>query len=172
MEGNTLAVILIVSFFILFSGIGILLILMHQKNKRKAEKSLSWPETKGTIIKSEVVLGESVFSNDDEGESQPMHSAEVSYTYQVEDTLYTSDRISFATKSSYSRPDKAEAVTKLYPEGSQVTVYYDPDHHDIAVLERSAKGSGALLAAGIVFLSIGLITVIVGILILTQSVLY
>ena len=150
----------------IFSGIGILLIVLHQKNKKKAEKSLSWPETGGTVIKSEVVTGESVFSSDDDGESQPMYSAEINYTYQVDDMLYTSNRISFAGKASYSRPDKAEAILERYPEGSSVTVFYNPDQHDLAVLERSAKGSGALFAAGIVFLGIGVITLIVGILIL------
>lgn len=168
MEANTLGLILSISFFILFSGIGILLILLQQKNKRKAERSLYWPETKGTIIKSEVVVGESVFGgDDDDGQSQPMYSAEVNYTYQVDDMIYTSERISFAGKSSYSKPDKAEAVTRQYPEGSIVSVFYDPEKREVAVLERTAKGSGVLLAAGIIFLIIGLISLIVGIIILT-----
>ena len=166
MNANTLGLILMVSFVILFSGIGILLIFLHQKNKRKAEKSLAWPETKGTVIKSEVVVGESVFGGDDDGQSQPMYSAEISYTYQVDEMLYTSDRISFAGKSSYSKSDKAEAFTKQYPEGSTVRVFYDPEKREVAVLERSAKGSEVLLIAGIVFLSIGVISLIVGLVIL------
>lgn len=169
MNANTLGLILVISFVVLFSGIGIVLILLHQRNKKKAHESLSWPETKGTIIKSKVVVGESVFSSgdDDDGQSQPMYSAEITYHYQVGDMLYTSERISFAGKTSYSKPEKAEAITKQYPEGSIVSVFYDPDKSEIAVLERSAKGSGALIVAGIVFLSIGLITLIVGILILS-----
>ena len=166
MNANNLGLILMVSFVILFSGIGILLIFFHQKNKRKAEKSLAWPETKGTVIKSEVVVGESVFGGDDDGQSQPMYSAEVNYTYQVDDMVFTSERVSFAGKTSYSKPDKAEAVTRQYPEGSTIRVFYDPEKREVAVLERSAKGSGMLLVAGIVFLSIGLISLIVGLIIL------
>jgi hypothetical protein len=167
MDGNTLTIIIVGSLFILFSGIGLLLILLQQNSKKKAAKSLSWPEVTGTIIKSEVAVGESVFGgDDDQGQSQPMYSPEVSYTYQVGETLYTSNRISFAGKTSYSKPDKAEAVTRQFPEGSKVAVFYDPDKEDVAVLERSAKGSGVLLTAGIIFMSIGVITMIVGILIL------
>lgn len=168
MNVNTLGLVLITAFVVLFSGIGIILILLHQRNKKKAHESLSWPETTGTIIKSKVAVGESVFSSgdDDGGQSQPMYSAEITYNYQVGDMLYTSERISFAGKTSYSKPDKAEAVTRQYPEGSTVRVFYDPEKREVAVLERSAKGSGALLVAGIIFLSIGLISLIVGVIIL------
>lgn len=169
MTTSTLGLILMILFVVLFSGIGILLIVLHQRNKKKAHESLSWPETRGTIIKSKVVIGESVFSSgdDDDGQSQPMYSAEITYNYQVGDMLYTSERISFAGKTSYSKPDKAEAIIRQYPEGSSVSVFYDPNKREVAVLERSAKGSGALLAAGIIFLSIGLIILVVGILIMT-----
>ncbi len=102
METNTLTILLTVSFFILFSGIGVLLILLQQKNKKKAKKSLSWLETKGTIIKSEVVVGESVFGGDDDGQSHTIYSAVVDYTYQVDDMVFTSERRSFAGKTSYS----------------------------------------------------------------------
>ncbi len=167
MDANTLTIILTISFFVLFSGIGILLIFLYRRSKKKALNSMSWPETKGTVIKSEVAVGDSVFGgDDDEGGSQPMYSAEISYTYQVGDTLHTSDRISFAVKSSNSKPDKAKAVTERYPEGSEVNVFYNPDQHEVAVLERSAKGSGVLNVMGIIFLSIGVISLIVGVIIL------
>ena len=167
MDGNTLTIIIVGFLFILFSGIGLLLIILQQKNKKNAERSLTWPETEGTIIKSVVVVGESVLGgDDDQGQSQPMYSAKVTYNYQVGNMLYTSERISFAGKTSYSKPDKAEMVTRKYPEGSKVRVFYDPDKNEMAVLERSSKGSGFMLTAGVIFMSIGLITLIVGILIL------
>ena len=167
METEMLTLIFVISFVILFSGIGILLILLHQRNKKKAIKSLSWLETTGTVIQSEVEIGESVFSSDDDGEqSQPMFSAAVSYIYQVDDMLYTSDRVSFGVKTSHSKAEKAEAIVAQYPEGARVSVFYDPDRHDSSVLERTAKGSGVLLIAGVIFLCIDLISLIVGIVIL------
>ena len=166
MDSNTFAVVLVISLTVLFCGIGIVLLLISRRNKKKATESLNWPETTGRVIKSMIDIGHDVLgSEDSQGESQPMYSAAVSYTYQVGDMLYTSDRISFAGKSSYSKPDKAEVVTAKYPEGSTVSVFYNPDKHQEAVLERTAKGSGIFLGAGIAFLSIGVITLIVGIII-------
>jgi preprotein translocase subunit YajC len=163
MATSTLGLILMIVFVVLFSGIGILLILLHQRNKKKAQESMSWHEIGGTIIKSGVAMGESVFGGDDEqGQSQPMYSPEISYTYQVEDMLYTSDRVSFAGKSSYSKAEKAELIAAKYPDGSKVTVFYNPAKPEEAVLERSAKGSAVLLIAGIVFLVVGLISLVVG----------
>jgi len=163
MEANTLTILLIGSFVILFSGIGILLILLHQRNKKKASESLSWPVTTGTVIESKVRVGENVFSSDDAlDESQPVYSADISYAYQVNGVEYTSDRISFAGKSSYSKAEKAEVISAKYPEGSRVSVFYNPEKHQEAVLEQTAKGSGVFLIAGFVFLGIGLIALVVG----------
>lgn len=167
MAANTLTIGLIITFVVLFSGIGILLILVHLRNKKKAVESMSWSETTGTVKKSSVEVGESVFGSDDaQDESQPMYSPEISYTYRVGDMVYTSDRISFAGKSSYSKPEKAEAMIADYPVGATVSVFYNPEKHELAVLNRSAKGSGILLAVGIGFLVIGVISLIVGIVII------
>ena len=167
MDSNTLAVVLVVSLTVLFCGIGIVLLLISRRNKKKAAASLSWPETTGRVIKSTIDIGYDVMGSDDsQGESQPMYSAAVSYTYQVDDMLYTSDRISFGGKSSYSKPDKAETEIAKYPEGSRVSVFFNPQRHEEAVLERTAKGSGVFLIAGVAFLIIGVITLIVGIIIL------
>jgi hypothetical protein len=167
MNANTLTIIIVASITILFSGIGILLIMIYQRNKKKASASLSWPETKGTVIKSKIKEESSVFS-DDEGEesSQPMYSADISYNYLVDGMLYTSDQVSFAGKSSYSKREKVEEILAGFPEGASVSVFYKPDNPQESVLQRTAKGSGALLGAGIVFLSIGILTLIVGIIIL------
>lgn len=167
MATNTLTVVIILSLTVLFSGIGLLLLLLYLRSKRKASRSLSWPETKGRVVKSTIEVQSDVFSSDDsQGGGQPMYAADISYTYQVGGMMYTSNRISFAGKSSYSKPDKAEAVIAQYPEGASVAVFYNPEKHQEAVLERTAKGSGVFLGAGIAFLSIGLIALVVGIIIL------
>jgi len=163
MEANTLGKILMVFFVVLFSGIGFFLIFLYRRHKKKAKASMSWRETKGTVIKSEVAVEESVFgSDDDQGQSQPMYSAEITYTYLINDVLYTSDRISFAGKSSYSKPEKVEMFIAKYPDGSGVSVFYNPNEPKEAVLERSAEGSVVLLVAGIVFIVVGLISLVVG----------
>ena len=162
MDSNTFLVVLVFVLTVLFLGLGIVLILIYQRNKKKAVASMAWPETRGTIVSSRVVEGESSFSSDDDGGSQPMYSAEVTYTYQVDGVLYTFDRVSFAGKSSYSNPKKAEEQTAKFPEGSQVAVFYNPEKSDEAVLERSAKGSGIFLGMGIGFIAVAVITLVVG----------
>jgi hypothetical protein len=147
----------------IFCGLGIALLLIFRRNKRKATASFTWPETQGTVIKSTIDIGHDALGSDDsQGESQPMYSASVNYTYQVGDILYTSDRISFAGKSSYSKPDKAEALISKYPEGINNAVFYNPQKHEESVLERTSKGSGVFLIAGIAFFIIGLIALVIG----------
>jgi hypothetical protein len=167
MAANTLTIIIVIFLFILFSGIGILLILLNQRAKKKASQSQSWPKTTGTIVKSRVATESSVFGGDDaQGESQPMYLADIEYTYRVGDMVYTSKRVAFGGKSQYSKPLKAEEEAARYPEGKSVTVFYNPEKHQEAVLEQSAKGSGVLLIAGIVFLAIGVIALLVGLILL------
>ena len=163
MESNTLAVVLVVVLSFLFAGIGGLLIFLYRRNKKKATESLAWSETTGTVVKSVVRVEESVFGSDDsQGESQPMYSADISYTYQIGGMLHTSERISFSGKSSYSKREKAEEITAQYSEGSRPSVFYNPNNHHEAVLERSAKGSRIFLWAGMAFLAVALITIVVG----------
>ena len=140
--------------------------MIYQRQKKRAAASLAWPEAQGTVVSSRVAVGESAFNSDEEGGSQPMYSAEVSYTYQVDGVLYTSDRIAFAGKSSYSKPKKAEEEIARYPEGMRLPVFYNPGKAEESVLVRSAKGSGIFLGMGIVFLSIAVITLVVGLILL------
>ena len=91
------ATFLIVGFLaVLFITIGIVLIILHRRNKRKAEESMSWLETTGTVNESKVVQGSNVLmSNDEDGESTPVFFPEISYTYQVAGLEYTSKRLVF-----------------------------------------------------------------------------
>lgn len=167
MDSNTLAVVLVLFLSVLFAGIGGLLIFLYRRNRKKASESLSWSETTGTVVKSSIRVEDSVFSSDDnQGESQPMYSADINYTYQVGSMLHTSDRLSFSGKSSYSKREKAEEFTSRYPEGSRPPVFYNPNKPHEAVLDRSAKGSCIFFWAGTAFLSIGVIALIVGIFVL------
>lgn len=167
MDTNTLAFIIVAGLAVLFLGIGILLIFLYRRNQKKASESLTWPETTGTIINAKIRVEDSVFDNDEfQNGSQQMYSADISYTYQADGILYTSERISFAGKSSYSKRQKAEEIIARYPVNSTVSVFFNPQKHEEAVLDRSAKGSGVLMGAGIAFLSIGLIALVLGIILL------
>ncbi len=158
--------VLVAALAILFFGIGVVLILINQRNQRKANDSQQWPESKGTVDRSQVQVQDDVFSSDEQSASQPMYSADVAYSYQVKDMIYTSDRISFGGKSSYSNRLRAEEIVDRYPEGSEVTVYFDPAKPQEAVLERTSKGSRVFLGAGISFIAVGVIILIVALIII------
>ena len=148
---------------LLFLAIGVVLIILHRRNIRKAEESMSWLETTGTINESKVVQGSNVLmSNDEDGESAPVFFPEISYTYRVAGLEYTSKRLTFAGVKSFSKRENAEKAASLYPVGTQIPIYYDPKNPKEAVVDRTAKKSNILLTFGILFIIIGLATVLIG----------
>ena len=158
---------LIVGFLaVLFITIGVVLIILHRHNKRKAEESMSWLETIGTVIESKVDQGSNVLMSDDDGETTPVFLPEISYTYQVAGLEYTSKRLSFTGTKSFSKRENAEEAASHYPVGAQLPVYYNPKNPKEAVSDRTAKRSNMILTFGILFLIIGIATVIIGVLVL------
>jgi hypothetical protein len=162
-SSGTVGILIVVFLTFLFIAIGVILILVHRRNKRKAEESAQWLQTSGTIKESKVKQGTNVMmSADDDTESSPVFSPEIRYTYQVAGAEYTASRVSFAGSKSYSKRESAEKDAALYPVGTQLPVYYDPKNPKEAVLDRTAKISNMVLIMGIMFIIIGLVTVIVG----------
>lgn len=129
-------------FFLLF-----FIIVGQVRHMSRAKKSTNWPTAKGVII-------ESYIRSDDEGGYNPR----VRFTYQVDAKEYESSEITTKQRSDTLNRNPAEAIIAQYPEGSTVTVYYDPRHPSYGVLEPG-RGSGnwivlaillpCLLASGI-----------------------
>ncbi len=167
-QSSSTITILITGFLtVLFFGIGVGLIFLHRRNKRKTEESLSWPETIGTVSESTIKQGSNVLgSSDEDGESSPVFTAEISYSYQVGGAEYASKRVAFGGSRSYSKRESAEKEAVRYPEGTRLPVYYDPKNPKEAVLDRTVKGSNMVFVMGIMFIIIGLITLVVGVLVL------
>ncbi|NJD61017.1 MAG: hypothetical protein C3F13_01220 [Anaerolineales bacterium] len=166
-SSGTAAILIVIFLTVLFIAIGVILIFVHRLNKRKAEESTRWLATTGAIKESRVKQGSSMLmSSDEDGESTPVYTPEISYTYQVAGVEYASKRISFGGTKSYSKPENAEKDVALYPVGKEMTVYYDPKNPKEAVLDRTAKISNMILIMGIMFIIIGVVTVVVGALLL------
>jgi hypothetical protein len=87
---------------------------------QQAKESTTWPGTTGTITAS--TTKKVMFR------SQPR----VAYSYAVNGTSYSSERISFAAGVP---PKETESVVARYPVGKEVTVHYAPDKPSEAVLE-------------------------------------
>ena len=94
------------------------------KTIQRAKESATWPIVTGTITArgtKKVMF-----------RSQPR----IAYSYEVNGTSYTSERISFAAGVP---PKETDSVLARYPEGKSVTVQYAPDKPSEAVLESGVN---------------------------------
>jgi hypothetical protein len=104
--------------------------LYNQNKKAKAVKqsSLAWLPTTGTVIKSRVEVS---------GGENSTVSPKVIYTYEVRGHLYQCDQIRAGDKFwSVNSSQTAYETIDRYPEGLDVTVYYNPANPNEAALER------------------------------------
>lgn len=94
------------------------------KNVQRAKASVNWPTTTGRITASDIK--KVMFRR------QPL----ITYTYSVNGTAYTSQRVSFA--GGY-KPKEVDPVLARYPVGSEVVVAHDPQNAAEATLETGSN---------------------------------
>ena len=95
--------------------------------------SQDWPTTKGTIISSEAVPYECYVYED--GWYDDL-SERIIFKYSVNNKQYTSDVISSSKNTgTCPNPDYAREVVSRYPEGADVSVYYNPRDPSEGMLE-------------------------------------
>jgi hypothetical protein len=128
------------------------------------KESKEWPTVEGVISASEMLsfkTTETERRNKGQLSSRKreviVFSAEIAYTYTVDGKEYTSDNIEMGAETSKFSGD-IKAKVEEYPKGKQVTVYYNPEDHNDAMLE---VGFGPALyiplAFGGFFLFMGLV---------------
>jgi hypothetical protein len=126
---------------------------IHFRAAGKAKASETWPTTIGKILSSEVLVEESR-----DGEGSTWYNPVVAYSYSAGGRSLEGSRIRFANMRRGSRK-KAEAVLASYRAGAPVTVRYNPEKPDEAVLETQKPGPLYLVLAlgGLVFIAVGLV---------------
>jgi hypothetical protein len=140
---NLVRVIISSVFTIGFGLSGVYLTVQYLKARTLARQSMTWPAIRGEVTTSWVRKGSL--------QGRGMRAI-VKYTYTVMGQTYESDKLSTADLSGMklTGPESgAKQVTKQYPKGRQVNVYYDPQNPAQAVLERDLNGQngqGLLLA--------------------------
>lgn len=90
----------------------------------EAMKNSGWKNVSGTIVDREEY--DDVYER-----NRKVRKVRLHYEYQVDGKLYRSKRFSFA-----GNPTKI-AGDGLFPNGEDVTVFYDPAHPESAVLRKS-----------------------------------
>lgn len=97
----------------------------------EAKASKSWPNVPGQITRSDV--------NQSRDDGKTMYATDISYDFTVGNKSYTGTRISLTsgnTKTSSLKGIKKDL--QKYPVGAKVTVYYDPELPNNAVLQTGA----------------------------------
>jgi hypothetical protein len=140
-------------FILLLAAVGIFLIIYSRRSSKKADASLSWPATPGTVTFAEVKRGT---NRDDDGNESYVYYPSVQYTYQVQGQSFTGRNIAFGGKLASNDPAQAEKELARYPLNGQVPVYYNPDNPSEAVLERKAAGAKWGLVVGIILLVVSI----------------
>jgi hypothetical protein len=137
--GQILAWLFIVGLIVLgVSGLGQALRIW-----RRAQMTRQWAGTEGKVIASTV----------DTQWNAERKDYWVEYTYLVAGRQYTSRTVGF-TASVRPRAHQERDKFKLYYVGALVTVYYDPQHPQNAVLQRDVPWSEiiTMLLGGLVAL--------------------
>lgn len=98
----------------------------------EAEASENWPTALGVITHADI----SQHTNE---KGNIMYSSSINYDYTVDNKSYIGDRISLSSSGeSTSSIREVKKTLKTYPVDSKVTVYYDPELPNNAVLESGA----------------------------------
>ncbi len=102
-----------------------------QKPLNLSRQTLTWPQTPGHILISEVHSSE---PQNNSGKLKVRTSAKVFYLYDLASQHYTSNQIWIGYQGGW-QPQIAEDIVQRYPEYSDVNVFYDPENPTSAVLE-------------------------------------
>ena len=107
-----------------------------------------WQETEGVVISSEVYS-----SQDSEGGTT--YCLDISYEYTVDNITYMGYRVSYSSENSCD--SWSQNADKDYPEGAEISVYYDPADPGESVLETGFAGFDFFLCCFFIFPLIGLV---------------
>ncbi|MBN2005693.1 MAG: DUF3592 domain-containing protein [Anaerolineae bacterium] len=102
--------------------------------RRSGQGIANWPNTMGTVVKSEIYRHE----RRTQSATTITYTPTVTYTYTLEGQTYTANKrnIDPYTMASFQDAEQAQDVLALYPAGDAVKVYYNPAVPQQAVLEK------------------------------------
>lgn len=135
-------------FLSIFASFGVFLICFEVKAFQGAERSKSWPKTTGILT---VVVGD--------------YRREISYTYTVNDSSYSSDRVMFGELGNRTPTDEWRFFASQ-PNGLKVDVFYMPERpwESTLVKGRVDPSSFGRLIQGSCFIMLGFLGFFIGML--------
>jgi hypothetical protein len=115
-----------------FFAVGVALVAWGTTLHERARTTARWPSVRGRVYLTRVL--EKVSDDVRDGGTRLFHP-EVRYEYVVADRTYAARRLDLLDKWTSLRSYATDVIAR-YPEGSEVTVYYDTANPHDAVLER------------------------------------
>ena len=139
-----------------FVVFGLIFVIISITSRKRAKAAQTWPTIPGVVLSSHVEVNS---STDSDGSSSTTYKPVVAYRYEIMGLEYTGDRIAFGSNTFSHK--KSYEIIGHYPVGQPVTVHYNPDKPQDAVIEAEAKGGVASLIIGIVLMGVGLVMAVV-----------
>lgn len=137
---------------LVITGIALMLAAMVITHMTKAIASHDWPFVGGTIVSSDLRTGY---------EDTPY--ARVTYTYQLDEKSYDSQRIRLGLNCFASFQGVPSECTRKdlrkYPAGGHVNVYHDPSNSEFSVLEPGVSPTNVALLVILTLVAIILIVI-------------
>lgn len=114
-------------------------------NRNKAKKAGGWPSIQGKVIEARL---EEHANSDPEDFSMANFRPVITYQYEVNGKVYNSNKTGMIPMNY----DQKTAQKKLdaFPLGSALTVYYNPEKPEEALLNPSKTTANIFLIIGIV----------------------
>ena len=106
-----------------------------------------WEPVDGIVTNSYV-------SSSSDSEGGTTYCLHVSYEYVVDGISYDGDRVSYS--SEHSCNSWSQNADDDYPEGEEITVYYDPSNPSESVLEPGLSGVDCFTCCFFIFPLVGL----------------
>jgi hypothetical protein len=108
---------LVVGIFCIFAWLG---------GREESAESTKWPSVPGVITDMSISVSHS-------SDGSIHRSASVKYNYSVSGKPYQGDRIKVEASTDVPAAER-------YPKGTRVTVFYNPEHAEVSVLETGGPG--------------------------------
>ena len=128
-----------------------LIVILRANGKVRASKN--WSSTTARILAADVEMRRNSTADGDSTSYYPT----VVYEYAVNGQRFQSRRIRFGSEIGYGFRRMAENIVAKYPNGTLVSVFYDPQNPAEAVLEQSAGSSNRLFGCIVLVILGGLL---------------
>lgn len=137
---------------VMLGGMGIFTALFAYAIQKQVWAAKNWSIAAGRILTAEMEEYQKWETSKGRSRLRTFFRPSVVYTFEVKGQQYISDQVSFGGQFSATSSSLFNRRIQRYPEGSNVSVYYNPQNPTESVLEPRAQGMTILLAVAFTLL--------------------